>query len=80
MLRRFLIEVLAEGPIGIDRFIDLRYKVLADQFPHGIFSVGQASLDFFEKALGHLDGQPFDKIDEPSSYEMNYRRWIGSHR
>ncbi len=43
--------------------------------------MGQATLDFFDVALSHLNGQPFEKTQtEPSTYEMSYRRWIESHR
>lgn len=65
----------------ISRFIELRYHGLAQAFPHGTFSVAQASLDFFEVALTHLDGAPFAGPDkEQSEYELNYRRWIRQHR
>lgn len=71
----------------ISRFIELRYHALATAFPHGTFSVAQASPDFFEVALVHLEGAPFvDAKGEPapdrdqSEYELNYRRWIRQHR
>lgn len=66
---------------SIDLFIDLRYYELGKLFPHDVFAVAQASADFFDEALSHLNGQPFDKTDgEPSLYEANYRRWIIKHR
>lgn len=73
---------LRDNPgIRLDLFLDLRYRDLALAFPHDTFSVGQASLDFFDVALSHMGGQPFDKTDGPPSiYEMNYRRWIEAHR
>jgi hypothetical protein len=63
----------------IARFIELRYHTLSRLFPHDVFSVGQASLDFFDKALTHVEGAPFDEIHgggKPSVYEANYRSWI----
>lgn len=66
---------------SIDLFLEMRYHELARLFPHDTFSVGQASLDFFDTALAHLNGEPFAKGDgEPSIYEMNYRKWIKSYK
>ncbi len=71
---------LRENP-SLDLFISLRYHELGEAFPHDTFSVGQATLDFFEVALSHLGGQPFAATNgKPSTYEANYRRWIQAHR
>jgi len=79
-LDSFLCAAIAEKP-SLDRFIDLRYSILAHQFPHETFSVAQATLDFFEVALKHLRGEAFSGDDKDQSvYEMNYRRWIRKHR
>jgi hypothetical protein len=75
-------QKLRDNPsIALDLFLDLRYRELRALFPHDTFSVGQASLDFFDTALAHLNGVPFAKTEgEPSVYEANYRRWIVKHR
>lgn len=72
---------------SLDLFMELRYHELARMFPHDVFSVGQASLDFFDRALANLNGAPFDEPTKdgqpppkPSEYEANYRRWIGAHQ
>jgi hypothetical protein len=82
-LRDFLLQAHSRlhHERSLDLFLHLRYRELGHLFPHGVFSVGQASLDFFDTALAHLNGAPFDDSKEkPSEYEMNYRRWILSHR
>lgn len=67
--------------LALDLFLQMRYHDLGQAFPHDTFSVGQATLDFFDVAVGHLGGQPFGKTDGPPSiYEANYRRWIEMHR
>jgi len=77
---RSCIDRLRENP-SLDLFLDLRYRELRALFPHDTFSVGQASLDFFDTAVAHLNGVPFAKTEgEPSVYEANYRRWIVKHR
>ncbi len=73
------IEPLADCRLSIDEFIELRYYVLGRLFPHDTFSVGQGTMDFFQRLHGHLNGEPFEKMDKPSEYEMNYRRWVEGH-
>ena len=83
-LHFFCVEAIAKlrgSPNALDLFLDLRYHQMGRLFPHDIFSVAQANLDFFERVLAHLGGEPYPKSDEkPSIYEMNYRRWIQSHQ
>ncbi len=81
-LSAYLAECIAalKAAPSIDLFIRLRYYDLIARYPHGIFSVGQAHISFFDKALAHLHGAPFDSMYQPSVYEMNYRRWIEANR
>jgi hypothetical protein len=79
-LRDFVVGVLAKGPLSLSEFMELRYWVLYRAFPHDIFSVGQGTTDFFQRLLSHLDGAPFEKMENPSVYEMNYRRWVLDNR
>lgn len=79
-LRDFVGSVLAKGPLTVTEFVRLRYDVLGRLFPHDVFSVGQGTPDFFPRLLAHLDGAPFDPIENPSTYETSYRRWVRGHR
>lgn len=84
MLGSFLREATAKIKQSEDKlatFIELRYYIMARLSPHDTFSVGQATLDFFETALAHLEGASFGGNDsEQSEYEKNYRRWIRAHQ
>ena len=79
-LRDFVVGVLARGPLSLSEFMELRYWVLYRAFPHDAFSVAYATGDFFQRLLSHLDGAPFEKMENPSVYEMNYRRWVLDNR
>lgn len=63
-------------------FLRFRYDIMHQFYPHGVFSVGQASLDFFELAHGHIDGSlPLPAGEEAKSeYVRNYIAWVKAAR
>lgn len=65
---------------NIDRWIELRYYIMAKECPHDTFSVEQASLTFFETAHNHiwgLEDMPKSVPNRPLSvYDLNYIKWI----
>jgi len=65
------------GPALFERFYKLRYWELADRFPHKVFTVGEATLDFFSITMGYLQGAKLPKNEDKSE---NYLNWIKSHR
>lgn len=77
-LRSFA-ERMARSDLTLDEFLQARYRELGLRFPHPVFSVNQATTDFFPRLLMHLNGGEFDKLQEVSEYEANYRRWVKSH-
>ncbi len=65
---------------SLDRFIELRYHIMSRECPHGVFSVEQASMDFFDVAYNHIMGLtplPTGSKERPlSEYDKNYIAWI----
>ena len=61
----------------VSEFMRLRYDVMSKQFPHDVFSVEQATLDFFEKTLDILNGSVTVTKEEEnkSKYTKNYYEW-----
>lgn len=79
---QYVREALKEMQAGasLERFLELRYWNMAKACPHGVFSVEQASLDFFDVAHRHIMGTeplPVGTKDRPlSEYDKNYIAWI----
>jgi hypothetical protein len=66
------------GPMKLQYFMRLRYERMSKLHPHGVFSVGQAGLDFFETAYDHIIGAaPLPSGEEAKSeYVRNYINWV----
>lgn len=78
---------------AIRRFMELRYDVVHEHFRFDhikpslnlVFSVAQATPDFFERSLRLITGEePMpteDSLGRPlSEYDVNYLRWIEAGR
>ncbi len=63
-----------------ERFYKLRYWELADKFPHKVFTVGEATLDFFIVTANYLQGAKLPKNEDKSEYLENYLNWVKQHR
>jgi hypothetical protein len=67
------------GHAKILRFIELRYAVMSDLFPHGVFTVEEATLEFFDRAIRHsIHQDPLPEVK--SEWSRNYVEWIKKHQ
>ena len=64
----------------LDEFFWLRYRVLAEKFPHKSFSVEQAEPDYFEKTLMYLTEELDVDTITKSDYNLNYIQWVKKNR
>ena len=67
----------------LDRFIELRYHTMSKECPHGVFTVGQASIDFFDMAHKHIMGEEPYPLPEANGstrslteFDKHYINWI----
>ncbi len=69
---------MTSGQWRLKLFLRFRYDIMSQFYPHRAFSVGQATLDFFETAHGHIQGDlPLPSGEEAKSeYVRNYIAWI----
>ncbi len=66
------------GDERLRTFMVLRYDDLGRRFPHAVFSVGEATLDFFERTTRYLLRE--EDLPKPQSeYERHYVDWLRSH-
>jgi hypothetical protein len=84
-ITHYVREALKEMQAGasLDRFIELRYHIMHKACPHGVFSVEQATVSFFELAYKHIRGEepyPLPNTDGTvrllSEYDRHYIAWI----
>ncbi len=73
------LKFLSGDPL-FERFYKLRYWELTDRFPHKVFTVGEATLDFFIVTANYLQGAKLPKNEDKSEYLENYLNWIKQHR
>lgn len=67
------------GDARLSLFIEYRYYILREHFPHKTFGVDQGSLDFFKKTLAYL--QDTEKLpDSKEEYVQNYSKWLSQHK
>jgi hypothetical protein len=85
VITRYVRNALKEMREGatLDRFIELRYYIMSTECPHGVFSVEQGTVSFFELADKHIRGEepyPLPNADGTvrslSEYDRHYIAWI----
>lgn len=65
-----------KGDARLNAFFNYRYRVLADNYPHEPFGVGQSNLDFFLTTHQYLIGSLNIDDLKGEDYKGNYARWI----
>ncbi len=69
-------------------FVELRYDRMNRFYPHGVFSVNEATPEFFRETLDHLVGDNHIADRRPGNaltgaadpYWVSYRDWVRAHR